>query len=79
MCVSHTAGWGVTDTMPSPYIMYQYEQGAQKGLTATKKTHKKTKTFYICCIYTGSLRDVLTDNFSHKNNLFFIHTPNYVL
>ena len=34
--VSHTAGCGVLDTTPSLEIMYQYAQGAQKGLTATK-------------------------------------------
>ena len=41
VCVSHTAGCGVPDTTPAPEIMYKHAQGAQKGLTATKKKKKK--------------------------------------
>ena len=38
---NHTAGCGVPDTTPAPEIMFKYAQGAQKGLTATKKKKKK--------------------------------------
>ena len=37
ICVSHTAWCGIPDTTPAPEKMYQYAQGVQKGLTATKK------------------------------------------
>ena len=43
ICVSHTAGCRVPDTTPAPEIVYQYAQGAQKGLTATKKKQKTKK------------------------------------
>ena len=36
MRISYGRG-GVPDTMPALEIMYQYAQGAQKSLTATKK------------------------------------------
>ena len=38
---THTAGCGVPDTTPAPEIMFKHAQGAQKGLTATKKNIKK--------------------------------------
>ena len=39
VCVSHTAGCWVLDSKPAPEIMYQYAQGAEKGLTATQKNN----------------------------------------
>ena len=56
VCVSHTAGCGVLDSKPAPEIMYQYAQGAEKGLTATKK--KKTSLysrFILTNIKMGSI------------------------
>ena len=43
ICVSHTAGCGVPDTMPHRKKMSQYAQGAQKSLTATTTTKKNKK------------------------------------
>ena len=40
ICVSHTAGCGVSDTTPAPEIMYKHAQGVRKGLTVAKKKKK---------------------------------------
>ena len=66
ICISHTAGCGVPDTTPALEIMYQYAQGEQKGLTATKKIviqghQADTSRFYwivslsMCLIVPASL------------------------
>ena len=50
------------DTMPTPEIMYQFAQGAQKDLTATKKTKEKKEgsalrpeIYTLCTIFERML------------------------